>query len=69
MAEDETQLLAKCLLELLDDRNGSPAVRALEITVLDERDRGRRRPLDVVAFADRQREARIAFSDTVWLLT
>src|SRR6266581_1395810 len=56
--ENEPQAAAHFLLNLLHDRVGTAAVRALVIAILHERDGGVRRPLRVVALAHRQRECR-----------
>src|SRR5439155_5783374 len=50
VAEDEPQLLLHPFLDLLDDRVGLPAVRALVVAVLDERHRRVARSLDVIPF-------------------
>ena len=49
VAEDVAEGVAVLGQELADDRLGPPAVRALEVGVLDERDRGVVVSADVIA--------------------
>ena len=48
VAEHEPQVVAERAHQLADDRLGLAAVGALEVAVLDERDRGVERAADVV---------------------
>src|SRR5437868_14730142 len=51
VAEDESQVVAQRLLEALDDAVGAPAVRALVVAVLHQRDGRAGASLDVIARA------------------
>src|SRR5207237_7259781 len=57
MPVHEAQILAHAALDFLHDRIGPAAVGAFEIAILDQRDGGIWRTLDVIARADRQHES------------
>src|SRR5882672_6503160 len=56
ISKDESEALAKLLLNGFHDRIRAPAMRALVVSVLDERDGRAGRTLRVVARANRQGE-------------
>ena len=53
VAKDETELVGQNPPELVHDGDRRAAVRTFVVAVLDQRHRCGRRPLDVVALADR----------------
>jgi hypothetical protein len=55
---DEAQRGTKRRSDLLEDEMGGTAVRALEVPVLEQRDRRVHRAADVISLTDRQRQAR-----------